>query len=403
MAKGKGKGSMRAAPATRGSPRIGKQRRCDSDVEDDQEDCTKIDSSNKKENEMLKMKLLRLQKKLKLDRTGAARNSASSGTQTAMVREVSKCTKSKLWKVCKFIKNHAKLDKATKFVMETLDLTEMEGLKGKELVEAQEVWKAKYSGVVRQALNKQRNYVQQEIRHVLLQNFKQNKEKEFPNIDQMLELIMRNKLDEDTEEAERHLYEKIFDNYWNVLMPKVAGHARWGPTKRHYELLSTGKEDLSDKNAPTYVSASDEAFLAVLWMNCYNKWWSQEQKRRKDGADSVPDDEEENDEDDDDADPTKEQDYTTPYTNCKAGQKKFGGWNKAGIEKYHKLLDKIEKNRKEQAKYILAVEKEALERIRKVAKVDEKDAGRKSKKRATKPNTSEFDEETDDENDYTVW
>jgi hypothetical protein len=174
-------------------------------VEDDQEDCTKIDSSNKKENEMLKMKLLRLQKKLKLDRTGAARNSASSGTQTAMVREVSKCTKSKLWKVCKFIKNHAKLDKATKFVMETLDLTEMEGLKGKELVEAQEVWKAKYSGVVRQALNKQRNYVQQEIRHVLLQNFKQNKEKEFPNIDQMLELIMRNKLDEDTEEAERHL------------------------------------------------------------------------------------------------------------------------------------------------------------------------------------------------------
>jgi hypothetical protein len=66
-------------------------------------------------------------------------------------------------------------------------------------------------------------------------------------------------------------------------------------------------------------------------------------------------------------------------------------------------LEAIEKNRKEQSDYIKAVENLALERIRKEEKVDEKDAGRKSKKRMKTTSKCEFADEVDDENDYSKW
>ena len=76
--------------------------------------------------------------------------------------------------------------------------------------------------------------------------FAKKKEAEFPNVEQMKNLVMRNKLDDKTPEAERKLYEKLFDNYWNLLLPKSAGHYSWGPTKRHYCLPSFDTLDDSD-------------------------------------------------------------------------------------------------------------------------------------------------------------
>lgn len=395
-------GSKRGASTSQSTPSVRSRLTGDEGLGNTQ----KLIDDTKKENEMLKMQLLRMEKKLKLDRTGAANSSIQIGTQSAMQREVKKCTKTTLWKICKFLKNHTKLDKATKFVMESLNLTEMEHLQDADLVEAQEVWKAKYSQDVRIALNKQRNYVQQELRELMMSNFKMNKEKEFPNSEQMLDLILRKNLDSETKREERLLYQKLFDNYWNVLMPKVAGHARWGPAKRHYELLSFSKEDPNNEKATTLISASDKAFLAVMWLNCYEKWWKQEEKRRTNGAKDVAEEEDEDDEeeiDDADREGKKKKKSLTPYTNAKSGQKKFGGWNAAGINKYHDLLDAIEKNRKEQSDYIKAVENLALERIRKEEKVDEKDAGRKSKKRMKTTSKCEFADEVDDENDYSKW
>ena len=97
-----------------------------------------------------------MQKRLQLVRTGKGKK--SNANQKAMSREVAKCTKQQLWKVCKFIKNENKLIKATRFVMRNLELAEMEGLEGQELAEAEEIWIATYKDDVRQALNKQRNY-----------------------------------------------------------------------------------------------------------------------------------------------------------------------------------------------------------------------------------------------------
>ena len=117
-------------------------------------------TETEKENEELKLQILRLKKRQKLEKSGTSRASGS-GTAKAMEREVSKTTKTVLWKVCKFIKSDTKLNKATKLVMEQMELAELEGLEGEALVEAQESWKATYRKVVRTSMNKQRNYVQQ--------------------------------------------------------------------------------------------------------------------------------------------------------------------------------------------------------------------------------------------------
>lgn len=338
-----------------------------------------------KENQQLKLELRRIQKKLKLDRTGGSGRPIVAGTNRAMQREVHKCTKQKLWKICKFLRSQGKLDKATKFVMEKLQLAEMDGLEGSDLVDAQETWKATFSKSVRTALNKQRNYVQQELRELMEKEvFQKGKEDEFPDEKQILDIAMRNKLDDATPKEERALYEKLFDNYWNILTPKVAGHFAWGPNKRHYELMSSGKEDDDSEN---YVSPSDEAFLVLIWLNCYKKWRYRELLKRDE-----PEKELEEDHDD----------MKTPYTDAKGGQKIFGGWNEAGITKFRELEKAIKENRETEKKYIEEVEQQALERIRKVEKVAEKDASRKTKKRKKKVAAIE-EESTDDENDYGMW
>ena len=46
--------------------------------------------------------------------------------------------------------------------------------------------------------------------------FEKKKEGEFPNVEQMFNLVMRDKLEEDTPEEELLMYQKLFDKYWNI-------------------------------------------------------------------------------------------------------------------------------------------------------------------------------------------
>ena len=367
--------NMAPRSKTRGSKRAAQE------VAEQEDDTTK-------ENEALKLQLHRLTKRMKAERTGKKKK-AKSGTESAMEREVRKKTKQGLWKVCKFIKSEAKLGKATKFVMEKMTLVEMEGLTGTALIDAQEIWKAEYKPEVRKSLNKQRNYAQQELRELMEEEvFPKNKEAEFPTDNEILELCMRDKLDDKTDEAERKRYQVLFDNYWNVLIPKVAGHYAWGPTKRHHGLLSEMKQDDTDPEAMPCVSASDEAFLVILWLNCYPKWKFREECKRQTPQVDVAED-----------DPQMQ----TLYTDAKGGQMKFGGWSSEGVKKYEEVLEMIQKNRTDQQVYIKQVEELALSRIRKQEKVDEKEAARKTKKKAAKKKDEPDEEETDDENDYSNW
>ena len=214
--------------------------------------------------------------------------------------------------------------------------------------------------------------------------FKKKKEGEFPNVEQMTDLVLRNKLDDSTPDDERKQHEKLFDNYWNILLPKCSGHLLWGPSKRHYCLPSSGTADEFDPEASALVTPSDEAFMAILWENCCNKWWHKEEcKRNKVEPDS------------------EHEAMKTPYADAKGGQKRFGGWNADGIKKYNQICAQIAQNRIDQAEYIKAVEEEALKRIQKAEKVD-LDKKKKKKKRSAKSAGIDEDE-TDDENDYSCW
>ena len=297
-----------------------------------------------------------------------------------------KKTKNALWKVCKFFKNDSYLIKGTKFVMEALELREHADLSDTALMEAQEMWIRDHSDTVRLAMNDQRNYVQQELRKLVFEIWYQgNDDHLVPNVEEIMDLMLRKKLDEETPEDERIRYQALFDFYWNVLIPKVAGHASFCPSKRHHQLLSTGTLEEGDPNSGLCVTAEDEAFLVTMWQNCYPKWWYLEERRRNN----------------EEVDPNH-QANSTPFTEAKGGQKKFGGWKPEGIRFYHKQVDLIQKNRDEEGDYIARVEAEALQRIRTALGCDAKEAKRKKRKR--KASLMDFDDdESEDEGNYGKW
>ena len=242
-----------------------------------------------KENQLLREQLARSKKQLKISRNGGS--ASKKGTSRAMEKEVAKVTKTDLWKICKFFKNQTKAMKGTKCVMEKLELLEFEGLEGEKLAEAQEEWKGNYVVTVREALNMQRNYVQQELREVMEEKvFDVNKEAEFPNMEQMAQLVLRAKMDDATPTEEARKMMALFDKYWNVLIPKVAGNKWWPPSKRHHQIASY-PEDRDSETDPPPVTPQDEAFCLLVWENCCKKWWCKAQCKRgvlvpyPDGAD----------------------------------------------------------------------------------------------------------------------
>ena len=343
-------------------------------------------SEQEKENQQLQMKLHRLQVRMKLDRQPKVNGKKKSSQKTAMEIVTARETKQGLWKVCKFIKNEKKLYKASKYVMQKLDLQDHQGLSPKEKMEAEETWLADNKDTVRKALNAQRNYVQQELREAIEEIFANKQEHTIPNVEQMMDLVMRNRLDEDTPEEERKQHQELFDVYWNLLVPKVAGHFAWGPGKRHQVLMSTGTLAQGDPDAPPAVTAEDEAFLATLWHNCYNKWWYRE-KCNRNGTKKDP----------------KEEDRLTPFTEAKGGQKKFGGWKPEAIRFYEIKRLEISENRKTQAAYIAEVEKAALARIRELEGCDEKDAKRRRRKRRSSSLMEVEDSDSEDDENFEKW
>ena len=93
----------------------------------------------------------------------------------------------------------------------------------------------------------------------------------------------------------------------------------------------------------------------------------------------------------------------TPFTNAKAGQKKFGGWKQAGIKYYDKWHKAIINNREKYKAYIKDVEKDALARIRVQNGLEAEVPKDVPKKANGKRKASEISEEDVDEDDMEVW
>ena len=83
----------------------------------------------------------------------------------------------------------------------------------------------------------------------------------------------------------------------------------------------------------------------------------------------------------------------TPYTKRRGGQRKFGGWEEAGRRRIRVLKKEIDANRLSHKKYIMEVEKEAAERLRKMHGFKDAPAPKKSRKvLAPAPEASDSEE-----------
>ena len=270
--------------------------------------------------------------------------------------------------------------------MEQLELAELKGLEGEALKAAQEVWIARYKNDVRLAINKQRNYVQQELRDFMMNEFAEGNDLLIPDVEQMQALVLRDNLDDKTDKVTLALFETLFDAYWHLLA-KVSGNSHWNSHKRLHFLISSdgfGDGDLGPND--TYVTASDEGFLLTLWKNCYEKWYAKAIADRE-GLELQ------------DTDPALQ----TPFTDSKKGQKRFGGWNEQGIKYYKEWHDAIKENRKENKEYIKDVESLALARVRKAEELEEEVPEEEPKKQTGKRKAEEHPEEVIDEDDFENW
>jgi len=270
--------------------------------------------------------------------------------------------------------------------MEMIKPTDLDGKKGTDLAHAQEIWIATYKNDVRMAINNQRNYVHQELHTFMEKTLKDGKGDTMPNVEEIQKIVLRDDMDDAADKDQKDRLCELFIEYWRTLMPKVAGHWSWSPNKQEYYLLSYGKQDPTDSDSDDLVSASDEAFLVVLWENSYKKWACLE-AHRQNGTQPDPEDSR----------------LVTPYSSSKSGQKKFGGWKKEGIQKYNKYVQKIRKNHKTNKTFVTALESDTLQQIRMLEKTQEREDSKKSKKKAKARVKGDFDDIEDDENDMDDW
>ena len=312
---------------------------------DDDESLSSRDQDLQRLLEEKDAELLRLKKRAKYASTVASKSTTTNAKPSAMAREVSKKTKTDLWPIKKFFYNDTKLLEGTRFVMGRIgNLLLFDGLAPNDRIDSEELWIANHKNEVRIAMNYQRNYVQQELRDFVVKVHDDGEEDMLPTVEEILMLLERKGL---ASGAKKETMEAKFDVYWDKLIPKVAGHANWCPTKRHYSLLSTATTpSLKDEPDIPCVHHTSEGFLVAIWEHCYPRWsYMCLQKRAKKPIDP------------DHADMAGK-----GYTTFSSGRKPLGGWTLVGRQRV-KVLSKLNKTARQKAS-VEAIEKAALKRIR---------------------------------------
>ena len=321
---------------------------------------------------------------------GGKKQPLKAGTESATVKEIQKVTKQFLFPKVKVLKNEKELLRATRIIMEHLDLQNHNGLEGQDLDTAQQIWINEHKEYVRQAINSARNYVNQEVQKVIGQAVENGRLHTYPDVETIKKCALRDdiqdlddegdltclKLPQAKEEpdddyaarvakcqdleariAERDKMRVKFDNYLDFLLPKVSGFKHYGPKSRYHFVPSytmRGPQEFDQEGDPDVplVTASDEAFLVALFENSYKRW----KYCKECELDSKEEDK-------------KHPDWDTKYTNLKGGQKLFGGWETVGRKRINFIKGEIDANRKENKKYVIEVEQAAIKRLRALNKL----------------------------------
>ena len=344
-----------------------------------------------KENQMFKEKEELNKKRAAI----AVHSKKNSGQQKALMGVMRKIVNSQLWKRCKFIKNKQFFLKACHFVLDKLNLQEMEGLKDAELEAAQDSWIEAHKSSIASLLNDRRNYVIQQLGKEVRDRVVAGKLDEIPNVEEMRKLVTRDGMDGNATKEDKANLDAKFELYWDVLIPIVAGCDHWPAKVRRSALLSFAEKEEQDDDeddgvVPWLVHPSDEAFLLIAWENSFNRWVHKA---------TVGNAFDEND-------PQAQ----TKYSSSPHGLKAFGQWDPEGIKLFSDKTDEIRKQRlpdeeledpHAEVNFIKDLETAALERIRKAHNITDDGPPKKKRKRSGKENM--FDDEECDMDDADAW
>lgn len=273
----------------------------------------------------------------------------SGALTNAMQRAVRKVIRHNLWREYKFLPNEQREVEFTKMVLRGLDLPKMNKAKKK-------AWVQKHLSGVCSVLNTHRGYVVSILKGSAFKWYTNHK-KTLPTTKEILACATR---DVDLNKPKDR---ELFDFYWNEYLSHVAGNDHdWKPDKRHYAIISEaaplGKPDQH------YMTASNEAFAALVYENYRDAWLKQFKLKEQNGNaqlilaknirgganNNAPTANNGNN------NGTKEkgwemfenkiycyaQEYKGLWTQTDVGSKRAGGWKFEGVQRYIALETMIE-------------------------------------------------------------
>ena len=321
--------------------------------------------ADKEEKAALKAKIADLQSKVVPAKAGKI--------NSAIEEAVKKVVRKKFWRTDKFIRNEEELDRAGAMIALECDGTKDKFL-GKDVTsEAYQVemkkFVATYGPVITTCLNEYRSTCQSQLKKAWLKFEHDYVSSQIagsvpiysgvraPNPKELLDVALRKVWVDGDDDDYKAMKEAWYLWYWDCLLPLCAGKGAWGIGQRYYGPISSYCP--ADKPGQKVITSPTEAITCLMYENCYGKWLYEEECKKN----KVP------------VDP-KHKLATTLYSDCKVGQNRWGGWDKAGRMKYAVLVGKFKAARRKPR--AAKVEEWALNALREYHMIPEKEEKRKA-------------------------
>ena len=247
-----------------------------------------------------------------------------------------------LWRTCKFLADEKQLMSACEIVM--TNIPEVAGLVADDNQDKDDNLEAffhNYGEIIARTINVKRGDVQSGLKKAY--EARAATGASMPDPTQLGDVIRRVGLEFDPEDPSKNAENREwFLWYWEHLLPKVGGKNSWGHSIRCYGTIS--KHTLPDDPKKKYITSSDEALVLVLYENCGQRFpYSADCQKKGLKVDK------------------SHKKYQSRWTDARAGQCKWGGWNLKGRMRYIELRGKISKAKRKE--HVQAVEAHALGEI----------------------------------------
>lgn len=283
-----------------------------------------------KDHDLLMEKYKKLLSDLKKNRGKSSNDSYNK----EIANMVTTKTKRETWRTVKFMCNEKQERKATLMTLDHCRLREymLTNDPDKDVIieQKRETFADLYMGACREALNDQRSYVQSQSKDRAFKVLSAGQEL-FP-----WELVAKVAArDVPNPEEDKEEYEKFvacFIWYWDELLPAVAGNVYWKPSIRWNQCITIANID-----GQACIPVSTEAMAALIYENCCDKWvaiynYKEGDIKSKKKIPKKKDDQE-------------SAQFKGKYSDDASGQAKYGGWSKAGLERFRDLVVAIKAGR----------------------------------------------------------